>query len=164
MKIEKEIRTHLLDASALVKLFIEEDGSKLLREYYDEYSVFWTTTPCLIEVLGILKCKYLYKSQLTKNKYLEISAEIMAYFRNKDILIVEDEMTNLYLFNQVEIIVGKYSLDIIDAFQLVTLQNGFSSKLTGEAKTILITADGALEKAATLEGLRVWNCLKPNLL
>jgi len=35
------IRTHLIDASALIKLVIDEDGSETIRKYFGVGSVFW---------------------------------------------------------------------------------------------------------------------------
>ena len=155
------IRTHLLDASALVKLFLSEDGSETLRGYFYSRSVFWTTSLCFAEVLGVLKRKYLSKKEdLTKEEYLAASEDMVAHIRGGTISIEEVDITQLAIFNEVEKIVEKYPIDLADAFQIVTLKRGFPSSLTEDSKTILITADGGLAEAALSEGLRVWNCLK----
>jgi len=56
------IRIHMLDTSALIKLFLEEDGSDVLRKYYNVHSVFWTTALCFAETLGVLKREYVKKN------------------------------------------------------------------------------------------------------
>ena len=52
------IRTHFLDTSVLVKLLVQEDRSIVVRKCFDEGSVFWTTSLCFAETLGVLKAKY----------------------------------------------------------------------------------------------------------
>ena len=44
-----------------------------------------------------------------------------------------------------------------DALQLLSVKHGKFYKLTEESKTVLITSDQSLAKAAKAEGLRVWN-------
>jgi hypothetical protein len=50
-----------------------------------------------------------------------------------------------------------YGLDLSDALQLVSVKYGKFCKLAMESKTVLITSDRSLAKAAKAEGLRVWN-------
>ena len=50
-----------------------------------------------------------------------------------------------------------HDLDLSDALQLLSVKHGTFSKLEKESKTVLVTSDGALAKAAEVEGLRVWN-------
>jgi len=52
--------------------------------------------------------------------------------------------------------VEKTTLDLSDAFQILSVKQGFYSVLDGDSKTILITGDKKLSKAAKKEGLRVW--------
>jgi predicted nucleic acid-binding protein len=47
----KLIRIHYLDASAIVKLFIAEEGSDRLQKYFSEESNFHTTSLCFAEAL-----------------------------------------------------------------------------------------------------------------
>ncbi|MCC6714024.1 MAG: hypothetical protein IT496_02245 [Gammaproteobacteria bacterium] len=65
-------------------------------------------------------------------------------------------LTDRSTFNEAETYCKRYSLDIADALQLVALKRGFFSTLAGESKTIMVTGDGGLAKAAASEGLRVW--------
>ena len=68
------------------------------------------------------------------------------------------------VFSNVQNIADRYSLDLSDAFQILSVKEGFFSGLSGGSRTILVTADEALAKAARQEGLRVWNFLKEPVL
>ena len=54
----------------------------------------------------------------------------------------------------------RHDLDLSDAFQIVSLKEGFFSVLSGDSQTILVTGDEALAQAARDEGLRVWDVLR----
>jgi len=154
------IRTHLLDTSALVKLVVDEDGSKRIGKYFEAKSVFWTTSLCFAEALGVLKVMHFYRKEITEEKYLSASEELVAHLRNGSISIEEVDITQISTFNEVEKISKSYSIDLADAFQIITMKKGFPSSLEGDSKTIFITGDSNLAKAAKNEGLRVWNCMK----
>lgn len=153
------IRTHLLDTSALVKLVVDENGSERIRKYFTEKSVFWTTSLCFAEALGVLKVKHFYRKEITEEKYLSASEELVAHLRNGSISIEEVDITQISTFNEVEKISKSYSIDLADAFQIVTMKKGFPSSLEGDSKTIFITGDSDLAQAAIKEGLRVWDCM-----
>jgi len=153
------IRTHLLDTSALVKLVVDEDGSEKIRKYFMDKSVFWTTSLCFAEALGVLKVKHFYRKEITKEKYLSASEELVAHLRNGSISIEEVDITQISTFNEVEKVSKSYSLDLADAFQIITMKKGFPSSLQRDSETIFITGDSDLAKAAINEGLRVWDCM-----
>jgi predicted nucleic acid-binding protein len=153
------IRTHYLDASAIVKLLVDEDGSAVLRAYFGQHSVFSITSICFAETLGVLKAKFLRK-QIDREKYLAACEELMAHLRGETLVIDDVGISGRSTFDQVEKLAEKYSLDISDAYQLVTLRSGAFSRLTGDSHPMLVTADEALAVAAETEGLRVWNCLR----
>ncbi len=150
------IKTHLLDTSALIKLVIVENGSIAIRNYFDSESVFWTTSICFAEALGVLKTMHFYREEISNNEYLISTENLVAYLRNKSISIEDSDFTNYTIYNEVEKISKQYELDIADAFQLATLKIGFPSNLEGESKTILITADKDLSKAARNENIKAW--------
>jgi predicted nucleic acid-binding protein len=60
----------------------------------------------------------------------------------------------------VQEISDKYSLDLSDAFQILSVKEGYFSALIDESSTILVTADEALAKAARSEGIRSWYFLE----
>jgi hypothetical protein len=55
------------------------------------------------------------------------------------------------------------TLDLSDAFQLLSLQAGYFSHLIGGSRTVLVTADGALARAARQRNLPVWDCMREPL-
>lgn len=157
--VVKKIRTHYLDASAIVKLLVPESASNQIRHYCDQHSVFATTGLCFAETLGVLKMKCL-RSELTQSNYLAACDELMAYIRANQLQIEDVGIANSETFLEVEDLAKKHQLDVSDAYQLVTLRKGFFSQFDGDSKPILITADDALATAARKEGIRVWDCLR----
>jgi predicted nucleic acid-binding protein len=155
----KAIRTHLIDASALVKLVIYEEGSEVVREYLQKATVFSTTSLCFAEALGVLK-KKLDRKDITQKEYLAAIDLLITVVQHETLHIDPIGITDPAVFSDIERMVKEYSLDVSDALQLVTLRKGFYSGMTGESKQILITGDGALADAAAKEGFRVWNCMK----
>ena len=153
------IRTHYLDASAIVKLLVREAGSAALCAYLDQHTAFSPTALCFAGTLGALKAKLL-RNSLGQEEYLSACEELMAYFRNQTIEIDDIGISQRRTFDEVEYLSKKYSLDVSDSYQLVTLQRGLYSPLQGDSKPILVTADEALAKAARSEGLRTWDCLR----
>lgn len=154
------MRTHYLDASAIVKLIVDEEGSDKIRTYFDGQSDFFTTSLCFAEALGVLKVKHLYRSEITQHRYLSATLQLFAQIQDKSIEIEQIDISQPNVFRAVKEIVQKYSIDVSDAFQVYTLKNGFSSIFKYESEPILITADSKLAQVARAEGLRAWDCLK----
>jgi predicted nucleic acid-binding protein len=154
------VRTHYLDASAIVKLFVDEENSETLRKYYNDHSTYSTTSLCFSEAIGVLKVKWLYRREITREKYLDAINDLLASFADEKIRIDEIEIKDRSVFKEVERLSECYTLDISDAFQIYTLKKGFFSVLTGDSKPILITGDENLADATRKEGFRVWDCMK----
>jgi len=153
------IKTHYLDASAIVKLLIDEDGSAALREYFGKNSVFYTTSVCFVETLGVLKGKF-QRNSITQDQYLTACDILMGQVRDEFISIDDIKIADQDVYRKVDKIAKKYSLDISDAFQILTLKTGFLSPFRGtDAEPILITADERLASVARKEGLKAWYCL-----
>jgi hypothetical protein len=89
----------------------------------------------------------------------ELSAWFSASSKNLPDLDFVDPMT----FPQVQSLARKYSVDLSDAFQILSVQKGFASVMSGESQTILVTADKGLAAAARSEGIRVWNVMTEQL-
>ena len=154
------VRTHYLDASAIVKLFLNEENSEVLRKYYNAHSTYSTTSLCFSEAIGVLKVKWLYRNEITQEQYLDAMNDLMAIFAAKAIRIDDIEIKDRAVFKEVERLSKCYALDISDAFQIYTLKKGFFSALIGDSRPILITGDTELAEATRKEGLRVWDCMK----
>jgi len=148
-----------LDASAAVKLVLDEPGSSNVNKYFAQ-RVCEITALCLAEALGVLKRKWL-KGQLSQDQYLGRCYILLAYMRGlpKRIHLDEIDLSSLDTFSEAEKFARQYNLDLSDALQLVSVKHGKFRCFVQESKTILITADSGLEKAAKAEGLRVWNCV-----
>ena len=153
----QHIRTHMLDASALAKLFLEEPTSDVVRTYFAEHSVFLVTSYVVGEVLGILKRVHV-KGGLPTDQYLACSEELMAMLRNETLQVEECALSLREVFDETEKVARKYQLDIVDAHQLVALARSVVASLPGDSRAIFVTADQKLAEAATSEGLRVWDC------
>ena len=156
-----DIRTHYLDASAIVKLLVEEDGSLALRNYVEQHAVFCTTSICFAETLGVLKSKFLRVKSFDQEQYLSACEDLMGLLRDENLVIDDVGISTRVVFDEVEDLTKKHAkVDISDTYQLVTLKRGKFSKYSGESSPILITADERLADAARAEGMRVWDCLR----
>jgi predicted nucleic acid-binding protein len=164
----KWIRVHYLDASAIVKLFVDEVGSDALRMYFNNESHFFTTSICFAEALGVLKSMRFYrKMPITDEQYFCACEELLAYASDNTIKIEDVEIKDSMVFVKVENLVRKHNkdkpkdvtIDISDAFQIAAVQQNYFSRFDNDSKPILITGDSSLAEAARSEGLRVWNCV-----
>lgn len=155
------IRTHYLDATAIVKLLVKEEGSERLESYSEEHTNFRTTALCVGEVLGVLKVKHFYRKELDREAYF-CASEILAGWISKSggLEIEEVNLAERDVFSEVENLCKKYTLDLSDGLQIFILKKGFYSSLPGDSAPILITADDALAGAAKSEGGRVWHVLR----
>ncbi len=151
------VKIHYLDASSLVKLFVDEEGAHPVREYFNRESGFRVTSLCFAETLGVLKSKFFYQKTITEENYLCACDELMTSASAETLLIVEVPISDT--FSEVENLVRKYTIDVSDAFQIVTIKRDYFSQFS-ETQPILITADEALANATRREGLRVWDCLR----
>jgi predicted nucleic acid-binding protein len=164
------IKVKYLDASALVKLVIDEDNCHPLREFFNSNTNFFATWLCLAEALGVLKSKWVGKqikdisTKIETDKYFEATRNLIIYWRR--LIELDDiELVDPSIPLKVERIARNYDLDYSDALQLITINGGRYSGIAYEASPnvyesalVLITADKKLAYAATAEGIRVWNC------
>lgn len=159
----RAVRTHYLDTSSIIKLFLNEPKCEIIREYFNKQTTFYTTSLCFAETLGKLKDMRFNRkppNRISEVQYLNVCNELMAHITSGAIGIDEIAINNREVFKEVENIVQKHSLDVSDAFQIYTLKKGYFSRLRGESSPLLITADGELAIAARKEGLKAWNCVK----
>lgn len=164
------IRIHYLDASAAVKLLVKEEGSEKLQEYMkepDHSSNLFMTSFCVAETLGVLKRKFDTEwikecgHEKAQQKYLDACAVFIGQLEGKMIQVHDIPITDPNMYSRVDKLAKRYRLDVIDAFQLVTLEEGFVAPLIRTAsECVLITADGGLAEAAREEGLKVWDCVR----
>lgn len=153
-------RANFFDASALVKIFAREADSASVRSYWDTRSpTKYTSTFCLYEALSVLKVLWMYRKELTEEKYHEAAEKLIIWFSasekaNKDLDLHDPDV----LVNAQDL-ARRYSLDLSDAFQILCVKEGRYSRLIDRSQTVLVTADKELAKAARDEGLKAWYCL-----
>jgi predicted nucleic acid-binding protein len=156
-------RKYYLDASAAVKLVIDERGSAEIRSYFkergDQGFEFYMTSLCFVEALSALKTKW-EKNELNKEDYVGACGQLIALLAISDLQLDELSLTDLDIYLKTKQIVREYDIDFSDALQVVTVKHGRWSLLSGESQSLLITADGPLARAARGEGLVVWDCLR----
>lgn len=153
-------RANCFDASALVKVFTQEEGSSIVREYFHSRSPTKYTTPfCLYETLSVLKVKWLYRKELTKEEYTEAAFRLVAWFGACTSYAQDIDLKEHTVFFKVRELAERHSIDLSDAFQILSVKEGYFSHLVNDSQTVLVTADEALAKAAKLEGVKSWYCL-----
>lgn len=157
------VRASCFDASALLKLYVDELGSDVLREYWNHESTRFTTSICFYETLNLLKVCYFYRGELSKRQYEEATLNICAWYQAVIESTPELNFLTPEVFFAVQQMSGKHNLDLSDAFQIHSVKEGFFSDAARESKTILVSADKKLVKAARSEGLRVWNLMNESM-
>lgn len=155
-------RANFFDASALVKVYSREPGSKLVRDYFLTRAPARYTTPfCFYETLNILKSKWKYQGKMSEAQYQKSASELIIWYSRARITrnIEDVDLTNLKTLREVQAIAEKHSLDFSDALQIVSVKFGPFSHMVNESQTLLVTADRGLAVAARAEGLRAWDVL-----
>jgi predicted nucleic acid-binding protein len=149
------VRIHYLDTSAIVKLLVSEPYSRRIKSYFNCHTNFYTTSICFAEALGVLKVKYFYHSIINKETYYA-SCNYLTVLVKQHLVIDDIEISDSKVFNEVEQLADKYSIDIADSLQIYTIREGAFSRFRGESQPILITADKKLAMAVRAEGMKVW--------
>lgn len=153
-------RANFLDASALVKLHVVEDGAAIIRAYFHREPTNYTTPFCFYEALNCLKRKWKEKG-ITKEQYLDAAFCLSAWYGAASRGIKDLDFTLPTTFADAKRIAERWkSLDLSDAFQILSVKTGYYSSLARESAPILVTADKDLAKAAEAEELRVWYFMK----
>lgn len=152
------VKCFFLDASAMVKLFVDENepGFEQIRDYFNSLNAaFFTTNFCYFETLSTLKRKW-QRSEITQSEYLRHCRLLFAYKEERKIKIKEYPLKDLHDFRKLECMTETHGIDISDALQLLSIKETILSKkfVVEESETTLITADDGLAKAAENEGIK----------
>lgn len=153
--MEWSTRTNCLDASALVKRYVTENGSADLQVYMAGEANWYTTLFCFFEALSVLKGK-LGRNEICEDQYHKAGFDMMSEAR-AFVRIMESDLDFLdpITFSEAAKICRTHKLDLSDAFQILSVKRGYASRLVGDSQTVLVTADKKLAEAATQEGLKV---------
>jgi predicted nucleic acid-binding protein len=153
------VRADFFDASALVKVFSREPGSDIALAYFNSRPTKHTTAFCFYEAMNVLKSKWKSQGRLSREEYLAATFQLTAWFGASAARVRELDFTDPLVFGRATDLVQRHALDYSDAFQILSVRDGYFSSLVGESSTVLATADRGLASAARAEGLRVWNML-----
>jgi len=141
-------RANCFDASALVKVFTHEVGSDVVREYFNNRSPTKYTTPfCFYETLNVLKAKWLYRAEITKNEYTDAAFRLVAWFAASTRYTRDIDLTEPQIFFRVRDLAERHAIDLSDAFQIISVKEGYFSHLVNQSRTVLVTADEGLARA-----------------
>ncbi len=147
------------DASALVKGWVDEPDCGPARHHFNTQSATKYTTPfCYFETLSAMKLKWL-RGLITREVYLNAAFALTVWFQASARNIKDIDLTHPPTFLRAKELVERYEVDLSDAFQLLSLKEGYFSSLVNDSKTLLVTADEGLANAAIEEGLNAWYCM-----
>jgi len=152
-------RADFFDASALVRLYVDEPEYEKVRTYFNNSSTKYTTPFCFYETLSILKGKWTH-NKLTREKYITAVLKLTAWYSASSSQISDLDFTSPDLIRSASAIVEAHNIDFSDAFQILSIRQGYFAHNCGESQTVLITADKGLADAARALGLKVWNVLE----
>jgi predicted nucleic acid-binding protein len=158
------IHVRYLDASALVKLVIDEGDHKPIRDFFTGNAHFAATSLCMAEALGAIKAKWVH-DRITEQEYFAATKQLILDAWSSRIEIDQVDIFSPVGQSKVEALARKHSLDLSDALQLQTIMQGRYSHFKQGSSSVLITADRKLADAAVAENIKVWNCnasLLPN--
>jgi predicted nucleic acid-binding protein len=153
-------RASFFDASALVKLYVEEPRSDALREYFHAEPTKYTTTFCFYEALNILKSAWRYQGRLTHEDYLEACFRLTAWYEHTARWIANPQFTEPTTLSEARELARTHALDMSDALQLITVKHGYFSSFAEGSQTVFVTADKPLAAVARQVGLRVWSVME----
>jgi predicted nucleic acid-binding protein len=147
------------DASALVRLYVPtEEKADVVVKYFNTHPTKYTTVFCFFEALSVLKGKW-GRGDLLKEGYFKAVQDLTSWYRVWSQNIPDLKFTERDTFADAKRIAERWSLDMSDAFQILSVKAGFFAPLVGDSKTVLVTADRKLGQAARGEALRVWSVL-----
>ena len=143
------------DASAAVKLAVEEPGSANVRQHFHKHYRHFMTSLCFAEALGALKGK-VQRKELSRDRYFDACSLLIDYLRAGRVQLDETLKISPETFTEAENLAKRHGVDLSDALQIVAVRDGKFKNWAGESKTVLATADDALANARQERALRAW--------
>ena len=146
-----------LDACALVRLVVDEPGARAVREYLETRPICFATRFSFDEALGVLKRKWVRGEGLSQERSLAASYRLITrYFKSERIPLDNLRLEERDVFFAAHEIVTKHAIDLLDALQILTIQDGRYRVSSDVPDAVLLTSDRKL--AAEGEGLTSWLC------
>ena len=94
----------------------------------------------------------------TRAQYIKYVQDFIRTVIGANLQIDEVSILSPDVRSEAERLIQTHKIDFLDCFQIVTILRGRFRHLGPESKSILITADHGLARAARAEGVRVWEC------
>lgn len=149
---------YYLDASALVRLVVNEPGSNDVRQYFNGNSGACATFVSYIEALGVLKRKW--QDNWQDSNYHKAVDDLQIPVYGGKLEIDDTSLANPAIFREVAAFSQSHNLDFADALQLFAIKKGKYSPFTAGSNTRFIAADGNLVRAARSNKVLTWKCSK----
>ena len=156
---EQWAKHRYLDASALVKIVVDEGDHDAVRSFFVANFNLGATSLCVMEALGVLKGKWTHR-RISDDIYFGATRQPVRYVSGRKIEVEDIDLFTYQGLDAVQARAKKHHLDLSDALQLETILRDTYSHLGPNSASVLITADAGLATAAAAEGVRVWNCIK----
>ena len=150
------LRVFFFDAGAIVKLVVDEKGSKeVCTVARNAHVIRCTTWLSLAEAYGVLK--RLWLNEEMEEKVYHRKLYDLQYNVQECIEIDVQEKLPHPTFQKVIEIQKKYNLDFSDALHIAILQSEPYKAFVGDSKPVLVASDKDLLQAAKDEGIDTWN-------
>jgi predicted nucleic acid-binding protein len=150
-------RAVFLDASAIIAYHVDEPRSEVLRKWWNEESTKYTSPLCFFESLNAYKSKWLFRAELNHDQYRKACFDTYLWYQAAVRHVTDMEFNDHAVFQEAYLLALKHSMDLSDAFQVLSVKSGYFSVLANDSKTILCTGDAALAAVARSEGLKAWD-------
>jgi predicted nucleic acid-binding protein len=115
-------KADFFDASALAKIYSDEPGSAVVREYFRSRATKYTTPFCFYEAMNVLKGKWKHKGQYTLEQYLDAAFHLTAWYGASSSKVKDLNFTEPTTFAQAKAIAQRSQLDLSDAFQILSVK------------------------------------------
>ena len=149
---------YYLDASAFVKLALDEPGSLSVRDFFNKTPNACITQVSFIEAIGVLKRNW--KDNWNNPDYHRAVEHLVQWVYGGKPKIDDVSLADPLIFKDVSNMAMQHNLDFADALQLFTILHGQHSPFCSGSKTRFISADKNLVIAARRHGIKTWRCSK----
>jgi predicted nucleic acid-binding protein len=150
-------RAVFFDASAIIAYHVDEPMSEVLRGWWRQEATKYTSSLCFFESLNAYKSKWKFQGKLTHEQYRQACFNTYQWYQASIRHIRDLDFNSPKVFQDAYLLAMKHSLDLSDAFQIVSVRDGFFAVLVNDSQTILCTGDADLARVARVEGLKVWD-------
>jgi len=134
------------DTSALIKRYVQEEGSSELAEIWTQALHICTSTVAFAESMAVFGRKY-REGMLNREKFRHVTAEFKREYQHLILVPVSEDLNKL-----IEELIIKYPLR---GFDVIHLSSALLIKQAGKLNTYFAAFDKTLNQAAKEENLKV---------